>query len=173
MSLLLHACCADCLLKFLESAKADNFETIDVFYYNPNIHPRSEYQSRLAAVKEVLPKDIKLIVPDWKPQDYFNVIESSQGRCPKCWQLRLSKTAKYAKEKKYTHFSSTLITSHYQDQKAIKKIALSLSSKALSFYSSKVLSCDLKTSGFYKQFFCGCCFSLTERLLDKFTITNH
>jgi predicted adenine nucleotide alpha hydrolase (AANH) superfamily ATPase len=25
----------------------------------------------------------------------------------------------------------------------------------------------LKTSGFYKQSFCGCCYSLTERMTEK------
>jgi epoxyqueuosine reductase len=169
MKLLLHACCADCVLKFLESAKEKKFDEINVYYYNPNIHPRSEYQSRLAAIQQVLPKTVKLIIPDWRPQDYFSVVKNPDDRCSFCWRLRLSKTAEYAVKNNYSHFSSTLLTSHYQDQNIIKNVGVSLAeTHKVSFYIPKNICSDLETSGFYKQFFCGCVYSLEERFEEKY-----
>ena len=189
MKVLLHACCADCALKFVESIKKDNNITALVFYYyNPNIHPRSEYQSRLKAIKQIADENkIKLIIPDWKPMDYFEYLNPSvdkstspldereksirPNRCINCWNLRLNQTAKYAKENGYEMFASTLVTSQYQDNITIEKIARSMAKKyELKFYVPELICTELKTSGFYKQFFCGCCYSLTERMNEKFTI---
>ena len=166
--LLLHACCADCTLKFIH----DLPDKPDLYFYNPNIHPRSEYQSRLAAIQKIATDNkCKLIIPDWKPSDYFAVtkITTNPGRCRQCWQLRLSKTAEYAALHKYDSFSSTLITSHYQDSNTITSIAQEIAKKNnLKFYIPPNSNCDLETSGFYKQFFCGCCYSLVERYQEKY-----
>lgn len=71
MKVLLHACCADCALKFLESAKNEGVE-IEIYYYNPNIHPRAEYLARLKAMQQVAAeKKIKIIVADYSPKEYF------------------------------------------------------------------------------------------------------
>jgi predicted adenine nucleotide alpha hydrolase (AANH) superfamily ATPase len=171
MKLLLHACCADCTLKFIASVPDISPQNFAVYYYNPNIHPRSEYQSRLTAIKKIcLENKVKLIIPDWQPSDYFKVVKSSKNRCPHCWQLRLSASALFAQKNGYTHFSSTILTSHYQDQDKITKIAQNLSKKyQLSFYQPQKIIRDLKTSGFYKQFFCGCCYSLIERYQAKYS----
>ena len=196
MKVLLHACCADCALKFVESIKEDKQVTELVFYYyNPNIHPRSEYQSRLKAMKQIADENkIKLVIPDWKPMDYFKRVNSSVDestspsskedlrltereflekpkRCVACWNLRLEETATYAQKNGFEMFASTLVTSQYQDNLTIKKIAQSMAKKyKLEFYVPELICTELKTSGFYKQFFCGCCYSLAERMNEKFVI---
>ena len=69
MKILLHVCCADCVLRFIDGIKN---KKIDIFFYNPNIHPRAEYLARLEAIKKVINlKEIKLLVPDWSPKEYF------------------------------------------------------------------------------------------------------
>ena len=171
MKLLLHACCADCTLKYISSLKDQSIDSFSVYYYNPNIHPRSEYQARLKAMQQICQKEnIHLIVPDWKPQDYFSQVKSPQNRCPLCWNLRLQKSALFASQNNYTHLSSTLLSSHYQDADKIT----SLLQKAcldnhIKDYQPKHVCQDLPTSGFYKQFFCGCCYSLTERYQQKYS----
>lgn len=173
MKLLLHACCADCALKFLESAKSENLETT-IYYYNPNIHPRAEYLTRLLALRKVVEKKAKIIVPDWRPREYFEKIgddTQKPNRCVKCWNLRLEATAKYATENDFEIFSSTLVTSEYQDQEKIEKIALNIAKKyKVKFWKPQKLCCDLKTSGFYKQFFCGCVYSMKERYEEKYGV---
>lgn len=172
MKLLIHACCTDCLLKMVESIKAENnFEEIQIYYYNPNIHPRSEYQSRLKAMQLMI-KDLKLIIPDWKPSDYFEKVGSGvkkPERCLKCWNLRLEKTAKFAKENGFESFTSTLLTSEYQNGEMIEKIGKEIGKKyEIDFFVPKNVCKHLETKGFYKQVFCGCCYSLVERFEEKF-----
>ena len=76
----------------------------------------------------------------------------------------------YALKNNFTHFSSTLVTSEYQDTAAITSIANNLSNKLnIKFYIPQHICCDLKTTGFYKQFFCGCVYSLTERYQEKYS----
>jgi len=172
MRLLLQACCADCILKFVDSIRKDNSEVDEVvaYFYNPNIHPRAEYLSRLRAIQKITEENkIKLIVADWSPKEYFGKIKSKENRCEKCWELRLEKTFEYAKDKKFEWVSSTLITSHYQNGEKIKEIARVLEKKyKIKFLIPKKISKDLKTSGFYKQNYCGCAYSLVEGLEAKF-----
>ena len=98
--LLLHTCCADCVLKFLSSIGKDH--EVSLFFDNSNIHPRSEYLARLEAVKFIAVKQhLKLIVPDWSPQKWFNALGIDQQyepktRCPNCWNLRILNTSNYA-----------------------------------------------------------------------------
>ena len=171
MKLVIHACCADCLLKMVESIKTENkFEKIEVYYYNPNIHPRSEYQSRLKAM-QLMVGDLKLIIPDWRPKEYFEAIKSKiKGkRCLDCWRLRLEKTAEFAKKNGFEAFTSTLLTSDYQNSEMIEKIGKEMAEKyGIKFFIPKNVCKHLETKGFYKQIFCGCCYSLVERFEEKF-----
>lgn len=173
MKLLLHACCADCAIKFLEAAKKEKIE-VTIFYYNPNIHPRAEYTARLKAMQQVAKeREVKIIVADWSPREYFEKIKSKEAgkRCIDCWNLRLEKTARYAKLNDFEYFSSTLVSSEYQDQEKIEKIAKSKAMKlGVKFWKPKKIDENIKTSGFYKQFFCGCVYSLEERYEEKYKV---
>jgi len=173
MKLLLHACCADCLIKFLDSVEksGDSFEEIMVYFYNPNIQPRSEYLLRLRESKKLVEeRNIKLVVADWSPKEYFKALKSKKKgkRCVDCWQLRLEKTVKEADKEGFKLVSSTLINSQYQNREKIKEIGEGLSKEyKVNFYWPKELS-QIKTKGFYKQNYCGCCYSLVERSEEKF-----
>ena len=183
--LLLHTCCADCGLKFMESLTDNDFKSKEVtwYYYNPNIHPRSEYLARMKAVKRVIKErqlDVELHIPNYRPAEYFQALNSSLSiktgqapgqadRCPHCWRLRLKTSFKYAQENNFKAVSTTLLTSHYQNRSIIKEIGQELAQKyQLDFFIPKELVCDLKTHGFYKQNYCGCCFSLLEKYQQKF-----
>jgi len=170
MKLLLHACCADCAIKTIG---AINGEAV-LFYYNPNIHPRSEYQSRLAAIKKIAEENkTKQIAPDWKPTEYFESVKNDKKRCRKCWNLRILKTAEYAKIRGFEQFSTTLLSSKYQNRKMIEEIGKRVGEKyGVEFINIKEIDKEMKTSGFYKQFFCGCCYSLTERFEEKYEKVN-
>jgi len=181
MKLLIHACCADCLLKMVESIKTEkSFDEIEVYYYNPNIHPRSEYQSRLKAMQLMI-GDLKMIVPDWRPREWFETLRPAgtsldrealkKGiRCEKCWRLRLEKTAEFAKKNGFEAFTSTLLTSEYQNSEMIEKIGEEIGKKyKIGFFVPKNICKYLETKGFYKQIFCGCCYSLIERYEEKFS----
>jgi predicted adenine nucleotide alpha hydrolase (AANH) superfamily ATPase len=173
MKLLIHTCCADCLLKMADSLKEEVIE-ITAYFYNPNIHPRSEYLSRLKAVKEIAEENkIKLVVADWSPKEWFKGVEGEQlknkTRCEKCWNLRLRKTFEYASKNNFEIVATTLLSSHYQNKDKIKEIGKSLEEEfGIKFLVPEKISKDLKTTGFYKQNYCGCCYSLVEDWEEKF-----
>ncbi len=182
--ILIHTCCADCLLKMVDSLKDESVEIVG-YFYNPNIHPRSEYLTRLKAAQKICEENkIKLVVPDWSPKEWFGVQNPSvlrtapldkgeqlknKTRCEKCWKLRLGKTFEYAKNKGFEAVSSTLVTSHYQNKEKIIEIGKGFEKEiGIKFFVPKKVSSELKTSGFYKQNYCGCCYSLVEAWSEKF-----
>jgi hypothetical protein len=150
---------------------------VTLYYYNPNIHPQSEFTARQMALKKIAEEQhIPLVVANWTPDDYFGSIEHLSRderfdrniRCPHCWTLRLGKTFSYAKAHGFTHVSSTLITSSYMDKEKILVIAKRLEEETgIEFHVPKTIACDVKTKGFYKQNYCGCAYSLLERLNEK------
>ena len=52
--LLLHACCAPCSSAVLE--RIANYFTVTIFYYNPNITNKNEYNKRIEEVKKFISK---------------------------------------------------------------------------------------------------------------------
>jgi len=168
MRILVHTCCADCLLRVWKSWPKESFEVVG-YFYNPNIHPRSEYQSRLAAVRKVARElEIEMIIPDWKPKEFFEATEGNKGRCEKCWKLRVEKTAEQARNKHFDRFSTTLLASKHQDQKKIAYLGKAAGNRLGVKFETPGKMTDESTSGFYKQFFCGCVDSLKERFEEKY-----
>lgn len=182
MELLIHVCCADCLLKVLDSIGRYNdvpkIDHMTFYFYNPNIHPRTEYLARLKALQETVKKitDIqyKIIIPDMSPKEYFRKISlglsfpAQNVRCPLCWELRLRKSFEYAREHKISLVTTTLLSSKYQDENTIIQIATNLSKEYnITFWIPEKLDKDMHNQGFYKQNYCGCCFSLVEKNLEN------
>jgi predicted adenine nucleotide alpha hydrolase (AANH) superfamily ATPase len=164
---LVHICCADCGLKLMDQIEGEK----TLYFYNPNIHPESEWQARKNAIKQVFSdKPVELIFTNWTPKDYFEVVKSAKGRCRFCWRLRLEKTFVYAAAHGFNQVSSTLFTSLYHDQSVLRSIAKELSNKfgIGVFFPDEVDHC-LKTAGFYKQNYCGCVHSLNEKYREKYS----
>jgi len=174
MKLLLHICCAPCSAAVIKNLSE---YYITGYWYNPNIHPYTEYMSRLNALKEYS----KLINLDVVYNDYYglreftkNVIEDLSNRCNYCYNTRLEETVKYAKSNNYDAFTTTLLISPYQNHDLIKKICEELSIK----YDIKFIYKDFreyyyegknmfKETGLYMQKYCGCVFSEEERYKKK------
>mgnify|MGYP000421618567 CR=1 FL=1 len=173
MKLLLHTCCAPCLIYPLERLKSKGLEVAAVFY-NPNIHGFAEYNARKRAVEEyALKAGIGLIVPEYRPEEFFRAVnqkEQQPGRCLICWDLRLRAAAKIAKENGYPAFSTTLLVSPYQDQEALMRIGDGISEQeGVSFYYEdfrpgfRKAHNEAKAAGIYCQKYCGCVYSEIER----------
>jgi len=179
MKLLLHCCCAPCSLSCISALCAEGIEP-DLFWYNPNIHPYTEYRLRRNCLIEFAnEKKLKLTLMD----DYglrlfltevFPQIENRQARCEKCYSIRLEKTASDAAREGYSAFTTSLLISPYQDHEAIKRICEDMAVK----YSIKFLYRDFRplfregqslarTNGMYTQKYCGCIFSEEEKYLPK------
>ncbi len=173
MRLLLHTCCAPCLIYPLERLTEKGFE-VTGFFYNPNIHPFPEYNKRKEALAEFNKKSaIDIIYLDYSPWEFFRAInlkENKSERCAICWRLRLTKTAEFAKEKGFDCFSTTLLVSPYQDQELLRKTGEDISRvlKVIFYYEDfrpgfKKAQELAKEEGIYRQKYCGCIYSEMER----------
>jgi predicted adenine nucleotide alpha hydrolase (AANH) superfamily ATPase len=184
--LFLHVCCADCLLNYLESLRQLDFdknEEIILYFYNNNIHPKLEYQARLKGVKWVCENNdlvksfkTKLMIANYQPQKYFKGLKNldknllwTENRCNLCWQMRLKQTFEQAQESKAQTFSTTLLVSLYQNVEKITQIGRDLSKNSkVAFLKPEKIITDYQATGFYKQNYCGCCFSLASKAIEKF-----
>lgn len=171
--LLLHTCCAPCLIYPLKELQQKGFEVAG-FFYNPNIHPFSEYKNRKQAVFDFSKGiNIEVIYPEYSPSEFFRAVnerEANPGRCAICWELRLKKTALTAKDMGFSHFSTTLLVSPYQDQELLRGIGEHIEEQDnINFYYQDFRpgfkeAHDLaKEQGIYCQKYCGCLYSEIER----------
>ncbi len=173
MKLLLHTCCAPCLIYPLGQLRQKGFK-VGGFFYNPNIHPVGEYKQRSQAVADFGRElDINVDFPEYNPQDFFQAVNLSQtapARCSLCWRLRLEKTAATAGEKGFDYFSTTLLVSPYQDQELLRKIGEDISRRqGVNFYYEdfrpgfRKAHDEARARGMYCQKYCGCIYSEIER----------
>ena len=175
--LLLHACCAPCSSAVLERL-ASYFE-ITIFYYNPNITEKEEYDKRVEELKRLLsiikPKyKVSLIEGRYNPNDFLKIAkgleeEPERGkRCYKCYQLRLEETAKIAEQLDFPLFATTLTLSPHKNSNWLNEIGEDLNKK----YQTTYLYSDFKKKNEYKrsielskeynlyrQDYCGCIYS--------------
>ena len=169
--LLLHTCCAPCLVA--PYYKLNNDFDITVFWYNHNIHPTTEYNNRRDNVREfVRAENISYIEQDkYGLMDFFlQTIKDEANRCFNCYKFRLSNTVNVAIHEGYDAFSTTLLYSKYQKHEMIQQICSDLAKK----YGVKFYYQDMRTywqegitlskkKGMYRQKYCGCIFSEYER----------
>jgi epoxyqueuosine reductase len=176
MKLLLHACCAPCSIQCVESLAAEDIKPY-LFWYNPNIHPFTEYRSRRDTLCVfALEKMLQLFTDDEYGLRSFikNVTlfesQSNADRCLFCYRVRLERTARLAAERSFDAFSTTLLISPYQKHDAIKEIG----EQAARDFSVDFLYRDFRprfhegqkqarNAGYYTQKYCGCIYSEEER----------
>ena len=123
--LLLHTCCAPCSAYVLELLK--NFD-VSVFYCNPNIDTIKEYEKRKKECQKYCEKNnISFIEDKYSPKEWSIYIEGLEKepeggkRCEKCFELRLTKTAKFAKNNGFDLFATTLSISPHKNSELINK----------------------------------------------------
>ena len=173
MRILLHTCCAPCLIYPLERMRGQGFE-VEAFFYNPNIHPLAEYLHRRQAVEKFAEdSNLAAVYPEYRPQEFFqeiNQMEERLERCPICWFERLKRTAQHAKQNSFDCFSTTLLVSPYQDQEALNSIGNDIArDQGIKFYYEdfrpgfRQAHNRAKSEGMYCQKYCGCIYSEIER----------
>ena len=146
----------------------------DLFWYNPNIHPYTEYSARrnsLAAFAAAC--KLNLFTEDEYGLRRF-IQQQDDLRCQFCYRIRLEKTALFALEKGYDCFSTTLLTSPHQKHELIRQIGEEVSGlhKINFFYRDfrpwfREGRQRAREQGSYMQKYCGCIFSEEERYTGK------
>ena len=123
--LLLHSCCAPCEGEVLETLLHSEIQPT-VFFYNPNIHPKREYEIRKQEDKKFCEKmNIDHIDVDYDPINWFERIKGLEwepergARCTQCFDMRFERTALYAHENNFKVISSSLGISRWKNMMQI------------------------------------------------------
>lgn len=178
--LLLHVCCAPCSSYVLEYLM-EHFN-ITAYFYNPNISPKNEYEFRENELKrlicEMCDNKIDIAESHYNPDEFFKATKGfekepeGKKRCEICYKLRLENTAEYAKEHGFSYFTTTLSISPLKNAQLLNEIGNDLSEK----YGVSYLFSDFKKNegykrsielskkyNLYRQDYCGCIFSKTNK----------
>ena len=173
-SLLLHSCCGPCSSYCLEYLK--KYFDITVLYYNPNIFPEEEFDRRAAEQRRLIEEcmdGVKLIISSYDHSEFTEYVKGYEAepeggaRCGKCFELRLEKTARTAKEGGFDFFGTTLTVSPHKNAQIInsvgERIAQEFTIAPAWLYSDFKkkngyrISIELSQKyGLYRQNFCGC-----------------
>ena len=171
MKIVLHICCGVCAAGVAERLKAEGHEVLG-FFYNPNIHPKEEYQKRLEVARRVAEElNFPLAEAPYHPEEWFNETSGLENepeggkRCQACFRLRLEKTYRYMKEHGYDSFTTTLTISPRKSAEVVNGIGQEIGGERFLVRDFK------KREGFkrameltekwalYRQNYCGCLYS--------------
>ena len=171
---LLHACCAICSGYPITLLKDLGYEVV-VYFCNNNFDSEDEYNRRLEAEKILCDHlDVSLIVESFQPDRYLNYVKGLESepeggkRCIKCFELRLSDTAKKARELGVKYFTTSMIISPHKNFKNLCEVGENIGEtfgieflgidfkKKDGFLKTNQIS---KSLGLYRQNYCGCIFA--------------
>lgn len=176
--LLLHSCCAPCSGAIIE-ALVNARITFSIFFYNPNIHPRREYDVRKNEnIRYAQKMNIPLIDADYDSDKWFSRVkgleyEPERGkRCGECFDMRFERAALYAHENGFNIFTSSLGIARCKnlDQVLESGFRAARRYEGLVFWNinwrkqgrTKRMCEIAKCESFYRQEYCGCVYSLRD-----------
>ena len=129
-TVLLHTCCAPCSSAIIE-AMMQNGITPVIYYCNPNIYPKEEYEIRKdECTRYAQALGLEIVDADY---DHENWLEAMKGlenepergsRCLKCFKLRLLRTARYAQQRGIKVLTTTLASSRWKSLDQINEAGL-------------------------------------------------
>lgn len=188
--MLVHICCSVDSHFFLQRLQREYpHEKLIGFFYDPNIHPYSEYRLRLLDVERSCKKlGIKLIEGEYDFEVWMEAVrglenEPEKGRrCEACFDKRFEVSVKKALELGEKSITTTLLVSPLKSQEQLKKSGETF----FRHYGIEFIYFDYRTNGgtqeqsrvskeeqLYRQDYCGCIYGLTmqreeqNRLMDE------
>lgn len=175
---LLHSCCAPCAGDLMERMLEVGID-LTIFFYNPNIHPKREYEIRKNENIRFAEKlDIPFIDSDYDVQSWFKrakgmEFEPERGiRCTMCFDMRFERTALYAYEHGFQTITSSLGISRWKNMEQINDCGVRAANNypGIEYWTynwrkgggANRMYEIAKRENFYKQEYCGCIFSLRD-----------
>lgn len=181
--LLLHVCCGPCFTIPFEILKS--YFSITIIFNNSNIYPKEEHDRRLNELKRYIKEisaDVNLVEFPYDNENYNKDLEplasekEGHNRCRICFNKRLEQGFKYAKENNFDYFATVMSISRYKNAQDLNKIGMELEKK---YDPVKWLCADFKKNNGYEnslliirehnmyfQEYCGCKFSLRNKISD-------
>jgi predicted adenine nucleotide alpha hydrolase (AANH) superfamily ATPase len=175
---LLHSCCAPCSGEVIEAMVASGLE-LTIFFYNPNIHPRKEYEMRKNEnIRYAEKLGIAFVDADYDVQNWFARAKGMENepergvRCTMCFDMRFLRTALYAYENGFKVFTSSLGISRWKNMEQINDCGTRAAShyEGVEYWTynwrkdggAARMYEIAKAESFYKQEYCGCVYSLRD-----------
>ncbi len=173
--ILVHACCAPCSTVPVPAMREMGYD-VSTFFFNPNIHPYTEFRNRLMSMQQFV-KDMGVtgfFYTGYPLESFLRVqLSRPESRCEACYELRLTAAADKAKEEGIRLFSTTLLVSPFQKHDLLRSVGEAVGKAA----GVEFVYCDwrprwretrrtAREEGFHLQKYCGCIFSEKERYLD-------
>lgn len=176
--ILLHSCCAPCSCAVMEGIAAAGIQ-LTIFFYNPNIHPRDEYEIRKEEnIRFAEKMNIPIVDADYDRDNWFRRVrglewEPERGkRCSMCFDMRFERAALYAFEHDFKIFTSSLGITRWKDITQVNASGIRAASRYpdLVYWTynwrkaggSQRMYEISKREEFYQQEYCGCVYSLRD-----------
>jgi epoxyqueuosine reductase len=172
MKVLLHICCGPCTLYPLKMLRHEGHE-ITGFFYNPNIHPYSEFKKRRDTLKTFAgDSPFPLEVDESYDLERFLIgaLEAGKDRCLFCYRMRLERVFVNAKNEGFEAITTTLLYSKYQRHEEIAAIGMELAETHAVDFLYRDFRVGWKEGqeesirlNMYRQNYCGCILSERDR----------
>lgn len=172
--MLVHICCAPDALYVLDLLGKEY--NVSGFFYNPNIHPRKEYDRRLRETRKVASAlGFELIEGPYDDNRWHALTtkfknEPEKGRrCDVCYAVRLERTARKGVELGFDKYTTVMSLSPWKKADVMNRMGKMFGrrfridfleanfKKKDGFKKSVELS---KKHGLYRQDYCGCLYSI-------------
>lgn len=176
---LLHTCCAPCSSAIIECMMNSGITPV-IYYCNPNIYPREEYEIRKnECTRYAQALGLEIVDADYDHENWLREVAGMEnepergGRCLKCFKLRLLRTAQFAAQRGIKVITTTLASSRWKSLDQINEAGR----WACEETETPVIWWDqnwrkgglqerrlqiLKEYDFYNQLYCGCEFSIRK-----------
>ena len=175
---LLHSCCAPCAGELMEAMVESGIEPT-IFFYNPNIHPKKEYEIRKNEnIRYAESMGIPFVDADYDVQNWFARAKGMENepergvRCTMCFDMRFIRTALYAHEHGFKVFTSSLGISRWKNMDQINDCGVRAAEPYddIAYWTynwrkgggSARMYEIAKREEFYAQQYCGCIYSLRD-----------
>ena len=176
-TVLLHTCCAPCSSAIIEALMQNGITPV-IYYCNPNIYPREEYEIRKnECTRYAESLGLEIVDADYDHENWLEAVKGLEdqpergGRCLKCFKLRLLRTARYAKERGIKVITTTLASSRWKSLDQINEAGRwACLDKDVIWWDQNWRKGGLqerrlqiiKEYDFYNQLYCGCEFSMRK-----------
>ncbi len=190
--ILMHSCCAPCSTYTLEYLT--QYADVTIYYDNPNIHPRAEYERRRLVQQQFIQdfnartgNRVQFLGAEYRPSDSLKqtaaLKDEPEGgaRCRVCYNYRLDRVAAQAHALGFDYFGSALTISPSKNAQVINALGLEVQ----HLYAVAYLPSDFKKRGgyarsvamskeydVYRQCYCGCVFAATKQGVDLAAINR-
>ncbi len=175
---LMHSCCAPCAGELMEKMKNNGID-LTIFFYNPNIHPKKEYEIRKNEnIRYAEKMNIPFVDADYDVQNWFSRAKNMEKepergiRCTMCFDMRFQRTALYAYENGFKVITSSLGISRWKNMDQINDSGVRAANcyEGVEYWTYNWRKGGggarmyeiAKRENFYKQEYCGCIYSLRD-----------